>query len=35
MAKKRDSVKKSSLPRDWKAPFAQVMRWLADLEVLL
>jgi len=35
MAKKRDRTKKPSIPRGWKAPFAQMMRWLDDLEVFL
>lgn len=32
MAKKRDRTKKPSIPRGWKTPFAQVVRWLNDLE---
>lgn len=32
MTKKRDRTKKPSMPRGWKAPHAQVMRWLDDLE---
>ena len=35
MAKKRDRTKQSSLQRGWKAPFAQVMRWMNDLEEAL
>ena len=32
MTKKRDRTKKPSIPHGWKAPYAQVMRWLDDLE---
>ncbi len=32
MIKKRDRAKKSTMPRGWKAPHAQVVRWLDDLE---
>lgn len=31
MGKKRERTKKSSNPRGWKAPYAQVMRWTDDL----